>query len=92
MSDTFSVTGRSLPRHDGLIKAAGEAPFIADLDVPDAWTAGVLRSPVAAGRLRGITGDPAFDWTKVVVTAEDLPGPNVVSMVRDDYEILVWRS
>ncbi|MDR1873729.1 MAG: xanthine dehydrogenase family protein molybdopterin-binding subunit [Synergistaceae bacterium] len=89
MSDTFSVTGRSLPRHDGLTKAAGEAPFIADLDVPGAWTAGVLRSPVAAGRLRGITGDPAFDWTKVVVvTAEDLPGPNVVSMVRDDYEIL----
>jgi CO/xanthine dehydrogenase Mo-binding subunit len=50
--------------------------------------AGVLRSPVAAGRLKGIAKDPRFDWSRAaVVAAEDLPGPNAVSMVRDDYEI-----
>ncbi|MDR3229954.1 MAG: xanthine dehydrogenase family protein molybdopterin-binding subunit [Synergistaceae bacterium] len=89
MSDAFSVIGRSLERHDGLVKATGKALYVADLDVPEAWVAGVLRSPVAAGRLRGVARDPAFDWTRVVVvTARELPGANVISMVRDDYEIL----
>lgn len=89
MSETFKVIGKSLPRPDGLAKATGEAVYVADLEIPGAWFAGVLRSDVAAGRLEKIAKDPAFDWSRVaLVTARDLPGPNAVAMVRDDYEIL----
>ncbi len=89
MSKNFKVVGRSLPRLGGLAKASGSAVYIADLEIPGAWAAGVLRSPVAAGRLNGVKRSPEFDWSKVVViTAGELPGPNVVAMIRDDYEIL----
>ncbi|MDR1379465.1 MAG: xanthine dehydrogenase family protein molybdopterin-binding subunit [Synergistaceae bacterium] len=87
-SEAFKLIGKPLARLDGLEKVTGKALFVADLEIPDVWLAGVLRSPVAAGRLKGIAKDPHFDWSKVtVVTAEDLPGPNAVSMVRDDYEV-----
>ncbi len=86
----FKYVGKSLPRHDGPEKVSGASIYIADLDIPGVWEAGVLRSPVAAGRLRGIKRDPAFDWSQVtVVTAADIPGVNAVHMVRDDYAALV---
>ena len=89
MPTRFSTVGKSLPRPDALDKVTGKAGYLADLPLPGAWTAGVLRSPVASGRLNAIHKDPAFDWTRVtVVTAKELPGPNVIAMIRDDYEIL----
>ena len=93
MTSELTIIGKPLPRPDGPAKVAGTARYIADLDIPGAWRAGVLRSEVPAGRLNGITRNPGFDWTRVVViTAEDLPGPNAVSMIRDDYEILVDKK
>lgn len=90
-SHDFTYIGKSLPRLDAPDKVAGTAVYIADLRLPaDAWVAGVLRSPVAAGRLKSIDRDPAFDWSQVaVVTAADIPGANAVHMIRDDYEVLV---
>ncbi len=93
MSSEFKIIGTSPVRPDALPKAAGTARYVADLDLPGAWIAGVLRSPVPAGRLKGIHKNPAFDWSRVcLITAADLPGPNVVAMVRDDYEILVQEK
>ena len=44
----------------------------------------------AARHLLGIELDEAFDWSQVVVvTAADIPGDNVVSLIRDDQPILV---
>jgi hypothetical protein len=38
---------------------------------------------------RGVRLDPSFDWSSVVVvTAADLPRPNFVRIVRDEYPIL----
>ena len=89
MPQAFKIIGKSQLRPDALSKAAGEALYVADLDVPGAWLGGVLRATVPAGRLKNIRRDPAFDWSGVtVLTAKDLPGPNAVAMVRDDYEIL----
>lgn len=86
----FRYVGKPLPRLDGLDKVSGAAVYVADLDIPGAWVAGVLRSPVAAGRLRGIVRDPAFDWDTVTVAiAADIPGVNAVHMIRDDYISLV---
>jgi len=42
-------------------------------------------STVARGTLRSITLDPGFDWARVVVvTADDIPGENVVQLIRDE--------
>ena len=67
----------------------GRARYIADLDVPEAWVGGALRSPVAHGRLLSIERDPSFDFTQVVVvTSEDIPGDNVIALIEDDQPIL----
>lgn len=83
------VFGTSPVRVDGWEKVSGQARFIADLEFPGAWIGGTVRSPVPRGRLRGIGRDPAFDWSRVtVVTAADLPGPNMVAMIREDHPVL----
>jgi CO/xanthine dehydrogenase Mo-binding subunit len=52
-----------------------------------------VRSTVPRGRLARLTQDPAFDWSQVVVvTAEDIPGDNVVQLIRDDQPVLVERD
>lgn len=85
----FATIGADVPRLDGWEKVTGKAQYIGDIRTPGAWIGGTLRSPVARGRLRSIRKDDAFDWSKVVcLTAKDLPGPNSVSMVRDDLPIL----
>ncbi|HXO84808.1 MAG TPA: molybdopterin cofactor-binding domain-containing protein, partial [Gemmatimonadales bacterium] len=67
----------------------GAAKYTDDLVFPGAWYGKTVRSTVPAGRLRSITLDPAFDWSRVVVvTAEDIPGENVVHLIRDDQPVL----
>ncbi|MCD8348992.1 MAG: xanthine dehydrogenase family protein molybdopterin-binding subunit [Planctomycetaceae bacterium] len=89
-STQFKYVGKPLPRLDAADKVTGKAVYIADLDIPGAWVAGVLRSPVPAGRLKGIARDPAFDWSTVTVAiAADIPGINAVHMIRDDFIALV---
>jgi CO/xanthine dehydrogenase Mo-binding subunit len=44
---------------------------------------------VPRGRIRSITLDQTFDWSQVVVvTADDIPGDNVVQLIRDDQPVL----
>ncbi len=88
MSDRRFV-GHPLASRNAWDKVTGRTRFIADIPRPGAWYGAALRSPVARGRLRGIARDPGFDWSRVtVITAADLPGPNVVAMVREDLPLL----
>jgi xanthine dehydrogenase molybdopterin-binding subunit B len=58
--------------------------------VPGAWFGATIRSTDAHARLLGIDLDPEFDWSKVaVVTAADIPGDNIVSLISDDQPVLV---
>ncbi|MCC7535485.1 MAG: xanthine dehydrogenase family protein [Deltaproteobacteria bacterium] len=82
--------GASLPRVDGAAKVTGAARYVDDIDVPGAWHARTVRSTVPHANLRAIRLDPAFDWTNVVVvTAEDIPGKNVVTLLEGDQPALV---
>jgi CO/xanthine dehydrogenase Mo-binding subunit len=77
-------------RREGPSKLTGEALYTDDLVFPGAWYGHTIRSTVPHARLLGIDLDPAFDWSQVVVvTAKDLPGENVVSLIKDDQPILV---
>jgi len=81
--------GRDLARPDGPAKVRGEAVYVADLRVADAWVGGTVRSDVARGVLRGFERDPGFDWTRVAfVTAADIPGENVQALIVDDQPVL----
>jgi len=83
------AVGRSVPRREGADKVTGRARYTDDLVVPGAWYGKTIRSTVARGTLRSITLDPGFDWARVVVvTADDIPGENVVQLIRDDQPAL----
>ncbi len=75
------VIGKGLIRKDVKDKLCGRTRYTDDLHIPNAWHGYVVRSPVSHGKLRGLRLDPAFDWSQVVVvTPEDIPGPNVYVM------------
>ena len=86
--------GRARPayplRREGPEKLTGLAKYADDLVFPGAWFGATVRSREPHSQLLGIDLDPTFDWSKVaVVTAKDIPGPNVVSLISDDQPILI---
>ena len=84
-----TAVGRSVPRRDGASKVTGEARYTDDLVLPGAWYGKTIRSTIAHGTLTSIDLDTAFDWSRiVVVTAADIPGDNVVQLIRDDQPVL----
>src|SRR5436309_11999330 len=89
MSETNGAVGYPVPRREGGDKVTGRARYTDDLVVPGAWYGKTIRSSIPRGRVRSITFDPAFDWSSVVVvTAADIPGENVVQLIRDDQPAL----
>ena len=82
---------RSAPlRREGPAKLTGEAKYADDLVFPGAWFGATIRSTEPHARLLGIELDDAFDWKRVVVvTAADIPGENVVSLIDSDQPVLV---
>ncbi len=71
----------------------GRARYTDDIPVPGAWYGRTVRSTIPRGTIRSIVLDPAFDWSKVVVvTADDIPGDNVVHLIRDDQPVLTQKG
>ncbi len=88
------VPGRARPRgplrREGPQKLTGEAKYADDLVFPGAWYGATIRSTEAHARLLGLDQADDFDWSKVVVvTAADIPGDNIVSLISDDQPVLV---
>jgi CO/xanthine dehydrogenase Mo-binding subunit len=77
-------------RREGPAKLTGEAKYADDLVFPGAWYGATIRSTEPHARLLAIELDEAFDWKRVVVvTADDIPGDNIVSLIDDDQPVLV---
>jgi CO/xanthine dehydrogenase Mo-binding subunit len=77
-------------RREGPDKLTGAAKYADDLVFPGAWFGATIRSTDAHARFVAFDLDPAFDWSKVaVVTAADIPGDNIVSLISDDQPVLV---
>ncbi len=77
-------------RREGPAKLTGAARFTDDMVVSGAWYGVTVRSTEPHARLLGIDLDPGFDWSAVVVvTAADIPGDNVVTLLVDDQPALV---
>jgi len=82
--------GRPAPlRREGPDKLTGKARYTDDLVFPGAWYGATIRSTEAHARLLGLELDPDFDWSSVVVmTADDIPGDNIVSSLKEDMPAL----
>ena len=77
-------------RREGPAKLTGAAKYTDDLVFPGAWYGSTIRSTEAHARLIAIEFDPDVDWSKVVIaTADDIPGDNIVSLIKDDQPLLV---
>jgi CO/xanthine dehydrogenase Mo-binding subunit len=84
------ATVRAPLRREGPEKLTGLARYADDLVFPGAWYGATIRSTEPHARLLAIDLDDAFDWSRVVVvTAEEIPGENVVSLIDDDQPVLV---
>ena len=88
------IPGRLRPaaplRREGPAKLTGEAKYADDLVFPGAWYGATIRSADAHARFDGHDLDPAVDWSKIaIVTAADIPGDNIVSLISDDQPVLV---
>ncbi len=80
---------RSVPRVDAIPKLVGATRYTDDLLVPGAWHGSTVRATEPHARLLGIERDPDFDWSRVVVlTAADVPGENVIHLMKDDQPVL----
>jgi CO/xanthine dehydrogenase Mo-binding subunit len=76
-------------RREGPAKLTGTALYTDDLVFPGAWYGHTIRSTEPHARLLGVELDPNFDWSRVLVlTAKDIPGENVVSLISDDQPVL----
>ena len=81
--------GKPVRRKEGPEKVTGAAVYVADVARPDALHGVTVRSSVPRGVLRGITYGPGIPWDEiVVVTAADIPGRNVVTLIYDDQPCL----
>ena len=77
-------------RREGPAKLTGTAKYADDLVFPGAWFGATIRSTEPRARFVGVELDEAFDWGRVVVvTADDIPGENVVSLIDSDQPVLV---
>ena len=89
MSGLGTGVGQSVGRLDGIGKVTGKALYVDDISVEGVLYGATVRSEVPRGKLRAIVWDPAFDWSDIVrVTADDIPGDNVVTLIVDDQPVL----
>ena len=89
-----TLPGRARPaapyRREGPAKLTGTALYTDDIVVPGAWYGATIRSTDAHATFDALDLDPTFDWSKVVlVTADDIPGDNVIASIKSDQPILV---
>lgn len=85
--------GASIPRREGRRKVTGQARYIDDLTLPGMLHGITVRSPAPRGVIRDIDYQPGVPWDEfVVVTADDIPGTNVVALILDDQPYLARET
>ncbi|HON44859.1 MAG TPA: xanthine dehydrogenase family protein molybdopterin-binding subunit [Planctomycetota bacterium] len=82
---SFQTIGKSPLRKDGFNKVTGKTKYIDDLQFDNCLYGKAVRSTVPRGIILNITYDPCIPWSEfIIVTAKDIPGDNVVSLLELD--------
>jgi CO/xanthine dehydrogenase Mo-binding subunit len=83
------VVGVSVPRKEGAAKLTGQARYIDDLALPGMIFGATVRSSIARGAIEDIRFGEGIAWHEfTIVTAKDIPGRNIVSLIIDDQPCL----
>ncbi|MBV9403967.1 MAG: xanthine dehydrogenase family protein, partial [Acidobacteriaceae bacterium] len=83
------VVGTAVPRKEAAQKVAGTAEYVDDLSVPGMLYGATVRSAIPRGLIRNISFGEGIPWDEfAIVTARDIPGKNVVSLIFEDQPYL----
>ncbi len=86
---TMEIVGRSFIRYDARSKATGKAKYVDDLFFPNMLYAGVKRSTYPHAKILAIKADKLRGKRDVFfITADDIPGRNVIPVIFDDWPLL----
>ncbi|MBN2406253.1 MAG: xanthine dehydrogenase family protein [Elusimicrobia bacterium] len=91
MKETKRVKRDSDIRVDARIKVSGKARFIEDVEFANMLHGATIRSPIPHGRIASIVNLEKIrnmPGVRAVVTANDIPGENIVPFVKQDYPCL----
>lgn len=82
-AEKLSVVGRNVAKVDGAELVTGRAKFAGDLRFPGMLYAVARRAGIPAGKIRSIDGSAvlALPGVKAVLTAGDIPGPNIIGIL-----------
>jgi CO/xanthine dehydrogenase Mo-binding subunit len=84
-----TIIGKPVPRKEGRDKVTGRAQYVDDLTFPALIHGATVRSEIPRGKIIRIDFPPEIPWNEfVIVTAADIPGRNVVSLIFDDQPCL----
>ncbi len=80
-------------RREGISKLTGAEKYIDDIKMDSMIFGTTVRSPVPRGTLKKIIFDDSYDWSEfTIVTAKDIPGKNYISMIENDWPVLVDKE
>ncbi|HWP42179.1 MAG TPA: xanthine dehydrogenase family protein [Blastocatellia bacterium] len=83
------AVGSSVLRREGYEKLTGAARYVDDIALEGMLIGKTIRSRVARGRIKSITFDSDFDWSRIVVADHrDIPGNNYVALIENDQPLL----
>ena len=84
------AVGQNVLRKEGHEKLTGAARYIDDITLDGMMHGKTIRSRIARGRVKSVTFDPAFDWSRIVTCdRRDIPGHNYVALIENDQPLLV---
>jgi CO/xanthine dehydrogenase Mo-binding subunit len=85
----FKNVGKSVPRLDGAEKVSGRTRYAADIEVPDALWAKLLRSPLPHARILGVDTSKAvrLPGVRAVISGADIP-PVLTGLRMKDMPVL----
>ncbi len=83
------AVGQNVLRKEGYQKLTGAARYIDDIAFDGMLHGKTIRSAIPRGRIKSITFDPAYDWSRIVVADyRDIPGDNFVALIENDQPLL----
>ena len=85
----FEVVGKAVLRKEVQGKVTGTAEYVDDLHMPGMLHGITIRSSIPRGLIKRINFKDGVPWDEfTVVTAADIPGKNIVSLIVDDQPCL----
>jgi len=83
------AVGQNVLRKEGYEKLTGAARYVDDIALEGMLYGKTVRSAIPRGRIKSITFDPDYDWSRVVIADyRDIPGDNYVALIENDQPLL----